>query len=709
MTFCGPLIVLAFYVVICVVFLARPVPYGIATSIALDARACFYAWFILVVFMLDWARAGMANIEASALMHPRIAPKTAMQLMWHTDCKWANPLWWFRAMRAVLLHRFKHQAKVSDGYGSRPSLLWAVLSITTLLIFTGLPLSGLTMELVSVMVYSDQSAIIRGPNGTTFNIRMATDPMRQIQSTWQTGRSTEPSGGAIVYAPHGTENVSTTYFEDQISEHVQQIEFFTGPAVSETVYGEAWGMRTNVSCSAVPKEELYMLQIDDFDYSVRRLLWTDEGRVYTDDGRALTEWVPASSGQFAMTEFFCTWDCWPLTYQVENLNDTDTPYWLVVVADGYEQRFSPAGHKSPYLNDSNHDTMTFDSMANMRPDGETTTAILEMFLWQSHIYDNIDADLDQMTSGSYHQPVALLQNLTSLPSGNDADPKTLTYAGVSIHCEIQTAVGYAELDAARRTFSSFRAAHAEPSGTAEDVGYDMWPPQVFAVELLTRYADSTSSNLFQGNTPFNPRDQTFDAFHTATNKGLLPAHDPSDAFSVSWPALTPEDLQTAAYRLLGQGAIAMMDAGGLDEWTGDLKTLKPSLYLAPGVLSWKWALALLSAWALIMCTGALWMLVGAGPRWAPSLDGFEMFKFGAQFPDDVHTFKTVDFPRCGEALTRLPGMVGMLPGSVITAGDARGMNQDNKEKMGFIGLSENVASKDALYSLDRSQAQRFRF
>jgi hypothetical protein len=165
--------------------------------------------------------------------------------------------------------------------------------------------------------------------------------------------------------------------------------------------------------------------------------------------------------------------------------------------------------------------------------------------------------------------------------------------------------------------------------------------------------------------------------------------------------LTPKDLQLAAYRLLGHGVIAMMDQGGLNEWTGELRTLKPAIYLVPGVLSWKIVLAILSVWTLATSAGAFWMLLSAGPRWATSLDGFEMFKFGAQFTDDVNTFRTVDFEGCGEALTRLPGMVGILPGSAV-GGPA-------SQNLGFVGLSENVASKDILYTLNRSQAHRTRF
>lgn len=160
LTLFGPLLVLAFYIIICVSFLARPFPFGIVPCIWIDARWSYYIWFILAVFMLEWARAGLRIMEAAALMHRRLDPKTAMQLMWHTDSKWSNPLWWLRAIRAFMRLRFRRRAKLSYSWATVPGFLWVALSTTTLLLFISVPLSGLTLELASVLIYSDQLAII---------------------------------------------------------------------------------------------------------------------------------------------------------------------------------------------------------------------------------------------------------------------------------------------------------------------------------------------------------------------------------------------------------------------------------------------------------------------------------------------------------------------------------------------------------------------
>jgi hypothetical protein len=83
---------LGFYCFIVIKSLTKPPLNDNIVNADNDASWVFYVWFIAAIFALEWARAGLANIEAAALMIPQVAPKTASSLMWHTDMKWANPL-----------------------------------------------------------------------------------------------------------------------------------------------------------------------------------------------------------------------------------------------------------------------------------------------------------------------------------------------------------------------------------------------------------------------------------------------------------------------------------------------------------------------------------------------------------------------------------------------------------------------------------------
>jgi hypothetical protein len=225
-----------------------------------------------------------------------------------------------------------------------------------------------------------------------------------------------------------------------------------------------------------------------------------------------------------------------------------------------------------------------------------------------------------------------------------------------------------------------------PDQSAAQAWSDMLPPQSLAVQSLNGISrengdlPETPLGAFQGALGISP---------------ILLGAENSSSVSL-YNVLTPEDLQLAMYKLLGESIIAMMGEGGVEAWYRDLKSLAPAKYLVAGAVSWIIVLVLLSLWALAMSIATLWMILLAGPRWAPSLGGFEMFKFGAQYAEEVNDFENVDFQGCGSTLQRVPGMVGMLPGTNkgLSAGSG----------MGFIGLSEISALTKASYTHDRRMA-----
>jgi hypothetical protein len=165
----------------------------------------------------------------------------------------------------------------------------------------------------------------------------------------------------------------------------------------------------------------------------------------------------------------------------------------------------------------------------------------------------------------------------------------------------------------------------------------------------------------------------FNAINVA-HSGIYPSGPAHDIC----PQLTAAAVQHAVYKLLGETVVALVADMNLFPWYGDLYTLCPTKYLVTGVVSWKIVLALLALWASMICFGAIWLLVFAGPRWAPTLNGFEMFKFGAQYGEEVSQFRTAEPGGCMDVLDHVLGMVGLLLGN--------GLGED--VRLGFIGLSE---------------------
>lgn len=94
----GPSLVLGFYSFVCFHFLINPPVNNIVPFTRVNSHWIFYSWIVLSVFILDWARSALANLEATALMN-NVAPQSAMELMWHADNNWNNFLWWLRAVR----------------------------------------------------------------------------------------------------------------------------------------------------------------------------------------------------------------------------------------------------------------------------------------------------------------------------------------------------------------------------------------------------------------------------------------------------------------------------------------------------------------------------------------------------------------------------------------------------------------------------------
>ena len=261
-------------------------------------------------------------------------------------------------------------------------------------------------------------------------------------------------------------------------------------------------------------------------------------------------------------------------------------------------------------------------------------------------------------------------------------------------CEVQSAVGNATLDPAHRTYSDFElGVLAESHGGDSDV----FQIQVQALAAIGSY-NSTNYKM-------NVRDaegagSTWLAAHLATlvppvNLPVAPSQRGRgfDGSATFYPALTPDDMQLAIHKLLGEAVIATMDRGSQEPWKGDLYGVDPVRYLKRGVVPWPVAFAMLALWAIILVLGSIWTIFHK--RWGPTLDGFAFFKFGAQYTDQINRFESMEFQHC-EPLRHIPGMVGALPGA------------DSSSSYGFIGLSESKAGEDSGYVFDPEDASPYR-
>lgn len=76
----GPILVTIFYILILRYYLWEPEQNGIIPARPVDAKGVFFAWVILSIFTLEWAKSGLAGFEAAALMNPKYSPSHGRRL-----------------------------------------------------------------------------------------------------------------------------------------------------------------------------------------------------------------------------------------------------------------------------------------------------------------------------------------------------------------------------------------------------------------------------------------------------------------------------------------------------------------------------------------------------------------------------------------------------------------------------------------------------
>jgi hypothetical protein len=662
----GPLLLVGFYAFISFYYLDRQPQNGILPDGSRDANAPFYAWFVVSILTLEWARTALANVLAAALMSPAFAPADASGLFWFADDNWANILWWFRALRNMVLGFLVRKGSKSSisaqTYQSTPNLLWTVLSVTSLLIFVAVPLSGLTMEITPVLHVGRRQATIIGPTARSFQEKARYSLSPVIEGTWKAGGAVTPPDASYFYAPDGTVNVSLTYLEDMIVEDPdRQVTTFLGPAVNSLVAGTSFGMENTFQCRTVSASDLKL--IDVHDWGNYNLTYSSAGSVSTNSsskGTAEGRW----SGVF-LNE----------TRVLNSFGVGTVSYSFIAVADG-----SWNGN-SPYSSASNGDFNLFNSRPDDQETGRRPNGLLEFYLWQ----DATDAD-DAIFRSLVTNDSSFL---TKAPSRSGPGPSMV---GFATQCTVSSAVGYAQLNPKTRTYSGFQITNTTGLGGDNAV----WGPQILAVMALSDY-DPVSYAVRQ--VIVNGAESRWVSLHQgigfpASEVCISDCDTPdSDNFGtgIRYLTLKPANVTFALYRLLGQSVVATMGGGSQDPYEAELYLLDSARWLKPGPVPWQLVLALLALWATIVMGLSLWTLTTK--RWAPTLSGFELFRFGAQYTEEINQCRSHRFEACDE-LTDVPGMVGVLPG-----GAAEGLH-------GFIGLSRVRAKKNSTYTFDRKQAAR---
>jgi hypothetical protein len=126
-------------------------------------------------------------------------------------------------------------------------------------------------------------ASILGPTPQSVGTRLLLALPQQIRANGRSGLPTTPSDASILYASHGTKDLSLTYYNDRIHKATngETVTFSGGPATIELLRGNAWGMETSISCKVVNQSDLTLFSVNSFnDYKVYENLDGVPGHAY---------------------------------------------------------------------------------------------------------------------------------------------------------------------------------------------------------------------------------------------------------------------------------------------------------------------------------------------------------------------------------------------------------------------------------------------
>ncbi len=660
----GPLFVLAYFLFIVYEYLSRPAVNGVAPERPLDAKAVFFFWVLISIFILDWAKSAIAGFEAAALMKSRLAPRSAIHLMWHLERDWGSIAGWYRCTKYTIKYWFGEEGRKKNAHWDGPGLLWFYLALSSVLFFIAVPLLGLTMDTEDVIHLAKHKVIVIGPNQTTFDVRTSPEIADLARNTWRQGLTTAPIYPTIFYAPSDVPyDVSDTFYDDLIREVYavdkankpatnRRITFFSSPRVAGRVHGSAWGLHVVISCAPV---NIYS--------GLKLIKVSSKSNWSTPDLKSSTfEFLPILNGSSSYNAL----GFGPSIFFNDSSFGISFEYELAISDSAVSELTGP---QAEYNN------------ASTQP----IEGAFEIAMWQSLLpgYSG-DETLEEMS----RSPLVV--------SSEGA-------LGYGVRCEVSSQTGLAELNAAKRTFSHFNASRSElpgiENGAALTTGNIIEFPGLLSIQWLAFTAItkiipgfmSAPACLPRSIAPsFDPACSLFYSANLATGgvpylANLKTSYGPEPILRQD--IIDPARMTLAAYQLFGQTAAAMMAQGPGNFTTSRLRGVEETPDLIAGPVPWQIVLALLVVWATITVLPQFWTF--AEKRWSGTLDAFEMFRFGAEYRDAVQRFESNEAWE-NKVLRQLPGMVGDL---------------ERKRPKGFMGLSWQPADSGKQYVNNRTEAK----
>lgn len=549
---------------------------------------------------------------------------------------WSGPGGWIKVL--VTYVRGQHH--------QRPSRVWFLLAVTSMLPFIALPLSGFTLELTDGQKPGDHPsdrALLSGHNASTFPSQDL-DYRERIFNRWRYAVPAQLRGQSAFYVPEERAETGTPWLQTfpNVWPDDDSADVFLAPQSNATVTGETWGLQSIYNCKVIDA-------VDEFQMLSQR----------TPDGarpRCLSaNWFAAHGYTDPVASDACDYDVYIQEPQPNNDDATS------------RNLFSSEGSLE---------------LAVRTPDlsgGPAESMLLEALLWQSPI----EFEERCPSLKTYSMKEVLSNDLGITVNGISRDHRPSEYVSfkdnttvrldaIGVQCNSSLTIGTATVNGLSGIYNSFKAMGPKLKRFS-------WIPHHMVVVSMILRSESVAAHEAQwgeiqkylNQSVLNPPTKNRSPIReiASNNTWLTNLFRSVDAFnpvkmecngssyilvSQTRP-LDSTQFQQALIRVLKAYAIEVTTSRG-PQWYGDLVYARPTVIIVTGKLNPLIIVILLVIWA-VLCSG-LGIVYSTRPRWSDMLDGFSMFRFGSDVPGFADGICCVEnYEHCSDLLD-IPGMVG---------------------------------------------------
>ncbi|KAK2791462.1 hypothetical protein FQN53_002571 [Emmonsiellopsis sp. PD_33] len=625
------------------------------------ATYIFVAWFVVGIFGLDAARYGLVGAEAGMLMyHRRLAPRNAMQLMMHADRTWTGPGGWFKVIQKV---RFLRRAS-SSGQQLQdrfPSGIWFILLALSALPMIALPLSGLCLEVGDgyVSQTSGPSRVeVLGRNQSVFDARAREPLIDEATARWATSAPVRIPGLGVMYTKPDLVRSNYDYLNNYPNNFPADDgipELFLTSQASVPVSGVTWGLVIKYNCTSVDELEDFTI-LNQFYKSGNHTVPEDQ---WEDMGRAIPTGLLNSNSIMFIGDHRP-----PLISNFESIAE------IGMSPD-------PLGSLSPFYSSnigmnttSLHEELIIEYLlyqSLMGPEFEEVTDEVDMTGNKAAAQMDMGVDIPIPNIAGIHRTLHHPGPSKNVTHDYEGDPMKVA---VGVRCTSSSEAGFALVDGRTSTFTDFTRHDAPPAN--DKIGVTETPIfSIGAAELMItgRLEDIRGS--------VDGREKI-----TATLGNM------TGVVSLTPGYFQSKQLRTSLLQAYATYALQLL-YDGTPKYDNISQYLKFSNSSSnnPTRSPYRPYNFYTHENFTVATPGSVLRRGPIKPRWSEKFDGYSLFRFGADFADQLKGCRdflsTEDYEKC-DALLDLPGRVG----------DARPLF-----KPGHISLvRDGVAARNKLYA-----------